>query len=643
MKRLGIYLVYDKQNIVDAYIGYMLKELQTCVDYLVVICNMTEIVRGANILEAHADEVFYRENIGLDAGGFKDALTKFVGWDKILEFDEVVLVNDSLFGPFCSMKCIFNEMDKRTVDFWGLAGHGEYKNDGSEPFPEHIQSFFIVIRSAMLHSRIFQNYWEEMPYYVSYQNVVWEHEMQFTSYFSKMGYKYDFYADVEINNSKNLANNYCQYRLISYEMIEKRHFPFLKKQQMAEERFDEQTQEGVYQALEYIDKETDYDVDLIWSNIIRTLNMADLQRNLHLQYMVSDSIYEKCDKKIAVIVNISHWGSAEYVWDYLKNIDLDVKVVAPNDMLLEEYKKYGADCEVVGQKNWAKFLAGYSDYDYVCILNDADFTSEIEPNYIGKSYFYSVWNNLFKNRNHISGILDLFEKKFKLGILASPQPNFGKYFGKLGKGWGGKFEEVCRIIGEKRINCQVSGDKPPFRIPQDLWIRGHLLGKLKEWAADELQYLPYVWTYIAQDSGYYSGIVESAEYAALNEINLQCCLEQLVELVRSQYGEFNYIYEMKGKISEAALRNFCRKYDHVFVYGTGVYARRYKALIANPEAYVVSDGQKKLQELDNIPVRYLSEIEPSDNSGFILCMNRKNQIQVIELLKECGFKNYLCM
>ena len=50
MKRLCIYLVYDKQNIVDEYIGYMLQELKTSVDTLVVVCNGLEIKKGKSIL-----------------------------------------------------------------------------------------------------------------------------------------------------------------------------------------------------------------------------------------------------------------------------------------------------------------------------------------------------------------------------------------------------------------------------------------------------------------------------------------------------------------------------------------------------------------------------------------------------------------
>ena len=59
--------------------------------------------------------------------------------------------------------------------------------------------------------------------------------------------------------------------------------------------------------------------------------------------------------------------------------------------------------------------------------------------------------------------------------------------------------------------------------------------------------------------------------------------------------------------------------------------------------YIVSDGQARLKELDGVPVKYLSEIENIDDFGIILCLNRKNQVQVIKELNRRGIKNYLCI
>ena len=180
MKRLCIYLTYDGQGIVDEYIGYMLRELKTCVSQLVVVSNQMKIIKGQDILENYADQIFYRENIGLDAGGFKDALCDYIGWDKVREYDELVLVNDSCFGPFRPLTEIFDEMDERKADFWGLLKHGHSLAEDGKETPEHIQSFFLVIRSRLLNDADFQEYWEEIPYYNTFNDVVDSHEVVFT-------------------------------------------------------------------------------------------------------------------------------------------------------------------------------------------------------------------------------------------------------------------------------------------------------------------------------------------------------------------------------------------------------------------------------------------------------------------------------
>ena len=62
MKRLCAYLTYGKQRIIDRYIGYMLKELRSC------MCRMPEAVCEEEFLKEYADKIFYRENMDLMQG-----------------------------------------------------------------------------------------------------------------------------------------------------------------------------------------------------------------------------------------------------------------------------------------------------------------------------------------------------------------------------------------------------------------------------------------------------------------------------------------------------------------------------------------------------------------------------------------------
>lgn len=644
MKRLGIYLAYDKQKIIDTYIGYMLRELKTCVHHLVVVCNMTEIFRGKAILEKYADEIFCRENIGYDAGGFKEALGNFIGWDVVWKYDELVLVNDSIFGPFIPMKKIFSKMDKKSADFWGLAAHGTHDKD----FLKHIQTYFLVVRSKMLHSIQFRDYWEEMPLYTDFLDVVYEHEVKFTSFFERLGYTYDVLADTNVNDSEiNSKNNYIQYAMIPYELIKKRNFPFLKKQPLAFNTLMQQTQENLYQAIDYIDKKTEYDVDLIWENIIRTLNMTDLQRNFHLQYINSSEVKRlNLEKKVAVIVFAEHKEAKEYVLEYLKELEqkkeFSIYVISEKNEIIESYKDYtvkSIELLFMNNCNWAEL----SQYDYVCALHDADMTSDVKPSCTGKSYFYCIWENLFRDENYVSGIIEKFEKEKRLGFLAPPQSVFADYFGNLGAGWNGKYKVIAEIVKRLQLCCPMSEEKPPFRITDNFWVRGNILKCLENLRKDEYTYLPYLWSYFAQHMGYYSGIVESTDYASMYEVNMMYYLDQLIGQVKKQYRDFNNFDELKEIILIGALNVFCTKHLRVLIYGAGFYAKKYIKFLMNVEACIISDGQDKIDYFEGVPVMYLSEVKAWDECGIVLCLNRENQKMVIPLLERVGVKEYFCI
>lgn len=647
INRLCIFVTYDHENIADAYIGYLLRELRGVADSLIVVCNYEYIQKGKNNIEPYADQIFYRKNEGFDAGGFKDALCRLIGWDKVLGYDELVLMNDSLFGPFKPMRDIFAEMDKKPLDFWGLAKHGACDNAEIGYIKEHIQSYFFVIRSKMLHCSQFKKYWEEMPYYDTYLNIVKQYEIQFTYHFARLGYTYDALADTKKNDSINIKNNYSQYYMLSYEMIKKRNFPFLKKKPLAREALQFQTQQDSRKALAYIDRETDYDVDLIWGNIIRTSNMADLQRNLHLQYIISSEKKKPAVKiSVAVIIFAEYKEAAEYVLEYLdvlqQKSDYSVQIISAKDEILEAYRQQGTEGRQLLLKRSCD-LEELCHYSLVCVLHDADMTSDEYPSCIGKSYFYCIWENLFKDERHIEGILEKFEKEERLGFLAPPQPNFAHYFGGLGNGWNGNYRIIEQIIRRMQLSCPISEEKPPFRVTDNFWIRGHILKCLADVRTDEYPYLPYLWGYFAQHMGYYSGIVESAEYASMNEVNMQHYLKQITSQVRRNCGNFKLFSEMQDSIFSGAMQKFCSKYSRILIYGAGEMAERKRDLLPNVEAYIVSDGQMKPDSLGGKPVRYLSEITPSDDCGIIICLNEKNQMQVIPLLEKQGIKHYFCV
>lgn len=645
MKRICIYLTYDKRNIVDKYIGYMLSELRKCVDYLIVVCNETEIEAGKDLIETYADDTFYRENLGFDAGGFKDALCEYVGWENLLKYDELVLVNDSIFGPFEKMEKIFSEMAEKEADFWGLTKLGA-SMEQEEYIPEHIQTFFYVIRSSMLHSAEFKAYWEAMPYYGTFDAVVKNHEIRFTPYFARLGYRYAVLADTDANDSGNIENNYLQYATICCELIKKRNFPFLKRQQIAYNTQNLQTQENIMQALAYIEQETDYDVGLIWQNIIRTMNMSDLYRSFHLRYIIPGGSGKRNAVKAAIAVIANHQGAWEYTAEYLNGLSeiYDVYLFSPDRKILAGYDgiQYRKRlCNV--QRYFQELSEELCQYEYVCIVQDEDMTSEARPSCTGKSFFYSIWENLIKDRNHVGRIIEQFERERYLGLLAPPPVFFSCYFGQLGSGWDGQYDKVEKLVQKMGLNCEISRDKRPFVTPQSLWIRGAVLRRLQDTSAVAPESLPYLWIYIAQDLGYYSGIVESSAYAGMNEVNMQEYLETVAMDIRKHLGQFTDFMDFRQVVFSNALENFCKAYKDIYIYGAGYMAKQYHKMIPMAKAFVVSDGQEKKESQNGLKIHYLSEITPSDNTGIVVCLDERNQSQVIPVLRQLGLTHYLCI
>lgn len=60
MKRLCIYVTYNKENEIKEYMGYMLKALRGYTTTLYVVCNYLKISDGSERIVPYADDIFYR-------------------------------------------------------------------------------------------------------------------------------------------------------------------------------------------------------------------------------------------------------------------------------------------------------------------------------------------------------------------------------------------------------------------------------------------------------------------------------------------------------------------------------------------------------------------------------------------------------
>ena len=189
-RRVVFYLVYDARGDVDDYIPYKLRRLREVADHIVVVSNGPLSEQGHAALDGLADDIFERENSGYDVGGYQAVLDHF-GDERLAEYDELILMNYTWFGPIGSFDPVIARMDALDVDFWGMTDHGATTPNPitlTGTMPAHIQSHWIAVRNSMFTSDAWKQYWRDMPPITSYTDSILHHEARFTSHFEQLGF-----------------------------------------------------------------------------------------------------------------------------------------------------------------------------------------------------------------------------------------------------------------------------------------------------------------------------------------------------------------------------------------------------------------------------------------------------------------------
>lgn len=253
IKRLGIFCFYDCDGEVDCYIEYLLKDFKTVLSELIVVVNGNINEEGKVRLNKYADCFVIRENLGFDFGAYYEVLTQRVG-ERLRDFDELILCNDTFYGPFVSFKEIIERMQAEDCDFWGL-------NLVEDSFLTHIQSYFLTFRKEVLQSDVLYEFFhsESIESLVQTKDVMDIYaifEVGLFRYLIQKGYKYATYTNTkefDIYQSPDIC-------MIDYAL------PILKKKSF--DRWCER-KDALMRALCHIERIRSYDMSYIKESIKR--------------------------------------------------------------------------------------------------------------------------------------------------------------------------------------------------------------------------------------------------------------------------------------------------------------------------------------------------------------------------------------
>ncbi|MFJ3489273.1 rhamnan synthesis F family protein [Leifsonia aquatica] len=517
-RRLGIYFFYDADGVVDDYVVHFLRAMRPDLSSLVVVCNGKLDGDGRNAFEALGATVITRENDGFDVWAYKTALD-FVGWDRLVEFDEVVMMNFTIMGPVNSFADMYAEMGARDLDFWGITVHNGANFDPWDAFedgriPLHIQSHFIAVRGRMLRSPEFQRYWDEMVEIRTYQDAVSKHEARFTPFFESRGFVWQTYVD-----TRDL-DDVMFYPLFNepIELIENRRCPIVKRKSFfaTPDMYLGENGNDVARALyDYLVDSGRYDPALLIPHLLRTSTQHELRSALNLFRVHPDRSSPDGTGAVraAIVVDGTHdralpdrLARAEWLRE-----SLAVHVVGGEP---EETAPAGSDAVLDALLRLA------DDYDVVGVLGAMG--TDSYPGTVPVATAKHGYDAVAADPAYVASILAWFDRDAYLGMTIASPPLHSTALGSIGRSAEESGLDVAAVLDAHgvRVPFRADPDAGDVGVPS-FWFRTSAIREaLEAVRAFSPEQRMLLLPLFAQAGGYYTSHVLSAHQAEAALTNL---------------------------------------------------------------------------------------------------------------------------
>lgn len=567
--RLGIFFFYDGDGVVDSYVETLLAAMKENLTELVVVVNGYVSAKSYARLGAFTDTVILRENVGLDVWAYKTAMDSY-GWDRLTQFDEIVLFNATIMGPVHPFEDMFASMAARDIDFWGITWFHQVDGDpfGTSPYgyiPRHLQSHFHVYRRSLVASEPFQTYWDQMPDIDSYLDSVGYHEVAFTKRFEDLGFTSDVYV-----NTDDLEG--VTYQPILFEpkyLIETKGCPIFKRRSFFhdyEDVLDQSVGTAAVDLYEYLRDHTDFDTSLIWDNLLRTVELATLVKNMQLTYVLPTGSVDhepSQDTSVALVAHVHYMELLPQILHYAASMpasaDLVLTVGSQEkvEFVTEATKDLPHRVRVILIENRGRDVAALlvgareavMDYDLVCFIHDKKVT-QIHPGTVGEGFATKCFENVLASKEFVANVISTFERDPRLGLLTPTGPNHADYFPIYSYSWGPNFERTRALLTELGVSVPLS-DRQEVIAPlgSTFWFRPAALRTLFDFGWDWADFPPEPLgpdgtishaiershCYVAQGAGYFSGWLFSDRFARVELTNLSFYTRELTTALASHW------------------------------------------------------------------------------------------------------------
>ncbi|PSL38792.1 rhamnan synthesis protein F [Labedella gwakjiensis] len=170
-----------------------------------------------------------RPNIGYDFGSWAAGMATF---PEDLRRDQVLLVNDSIAGPFAPLDDLLDDFATTTADVWAATS--------TLQFGPHLQSFMVGYRRGVLREAPLRDFWRGLEPQASKHRIVEAHEIGLSQVFQSEGYSATaaIPSEVVVRDGDNPT-------IAGWRKLLDAGFPFVKRELLVKKRFADERQDVV--------------------------------------------------------------------------------------------------------------------------------------------------------------------------------------------------------------------------------------------------------------------------------------------------------------------------------------------------------------------------------------------------------------
>ncbi len=296
MQRVAIFAHYDKDNLIEDYVIYYLQELKKVADKIIFVSDSniseSELQKINNII----DNSIIGKHGEYDFGSYKRGYSLAKKLSFLDDCYELIICNDSCYGPLFQFDNLFETMSVKNLDFWGLTmnpiGKISTGNDIKEIELPHLQSYFIVFKPQVFTSNIFDNFITSVKKESTKDLIIIKYEEELTTLLSKNNFKYDVYCE----HSKKIQNAHVR----AYEnLITEDKCPLVKTSIYRE------TQRPKYPPnYKILKKYTNYDITLIKKDIKRNKKPFTFKNFLQYIFSINNTYTHKTIIICGIVIKI---------------------------------------------------------------------------------------------------------------------------------------------------------------------------------------------------------------------------------------------------------------------------------------------------------------------------------------------------